>query len=185
VVFKTLITLPSQVKLASHSIVQSPVQIATWLSTGVPTLDTSHLVTVIVLVVASKVIPAQANVNVSKGHCGVMLGCPEAANVEKNGCMFFHWLIVFFISSSSVLVSEAFTLILSNAERTRQSIVFHFSLSTSMPHSISPSQDFILDKDLLFSSLRLATVSWCLVSDSSILLSRETAVSLRASERLI
>ena len=46
----------------------SSYQIANCQATGVPTLDTSHLVTVIVLVVALKVTPAQANVNVSKGH---------------------------------------------------------------------------------------------------------------------
>lgn len=173
--------LTPKVNLLSPSIVQSPVHIATWLSTGVPTLDTSPLVTVIVLVVASKVIPAQANVSVSKGHCGVILVCPEAANVEKNGCMFFHWLIVFFISSSSVLVSEAFTLILSNAERTRQSIVFRFSPSISTPSDTTHSQIFISERDLLVSFFTLSTTAFCVPSTSFTCLTNESVVEFTIS----
>ncbi len=178
----TLRTLEElQVKLLFHSIIPSQVQTAIWSFTGVPTLVTSPLVTVIVLVVASKVIPAQANVSVSKGHCGVILVCPEAANVEKNGCMFFHWLIVFFISSSSVLVSEAFTLILSNAERTRQSIVFRFSPSISTPSDTTHSHILISESDLLVSFFTLSTTAFCVPSTSFTCLTNESVVEFTIS----
>ncbi len=172
--FETTVWLT--VRAMFQFIVPSPARTATCPATGVPTLDTSHLVTVIVLVVALKVIPAQANVNVSKGHCGVILSCPEAANVEKNGCMFFHWLMVFFISSSSVLVSEAFTLILSNAERTRQSIVFRFSPSISTPSDTTHSHILISESDLLVSFFTLSTTAFCVPSTSFTCLTNESVV---------